>query len=266
MAFDLDGTLLDSSGHVTARVAAALHAAHAAGVILALATGRPPFMLGNVIDAVGPAITHGVMANGAIVCTFPDGVSLRTVDFDIDLAVDTIRQLRLVDPLLGFALATDVGFAAEPGFADRMPVQGRIPHSPDVITASAGARVVVKLMVFHHTLGAHELMDLLSQHVGPDLEVYHMGAEAAEIGPAGIDKASGLQWLCDHLGIDAAEVMVFGDNTNDHTMLEWAGHGVAMGNAPARTRAIADHVAPANDADGVAVFIEDLLLNRVTSE
>lgn len=262
MAFDLDGTLLDPNGKISARVARALRAAHDAGITLALATGRPPFMLGNVIDAVGPAITHGVMANGAIVCTFPDGVALRTLNFDYDIAVNTIRQLRLVDPLLGFALATDVGFAAEPGFAERMPVDGHIPHSPDAIAASAGATVVLKLMVFHHVLGAHDLMDLLSQHVGTDLEVCHMGAEAAEIGPAGIDKAAGLQWLCDHLGIDAADVMVFGDNTNDHTMLEWAGQGVAMGNAAERTRAIADHVALANDADGVAIFIEELLLSR----
>jgi Cof subfamily protein (haloacid dehalogenase superfamily) len=259
MAFDLDGTLLDPTGRITNRVAVALRAAHDAGITLALATGRPPFMLGNLINAVGPAITHGVMANGAIVCTFPDGTPLRTLHFDIDVAVDTIHKLRLLDAALGIALATDAGFAAERGFSERMPIEGNLAPVADAVVASVGATIVVKLMVFHPRLGAHELIDLLGQHVGAGLEVFHMGAEAVEIGPAGVDKAAGLQWLCAHLGIDSNDVMVFGDNTNDHTMLEWAGRGVAMGNAAPRTKALADFVALPNDEDGVAVFIEELL-------
>lgn len=259
MAFDLDGTLLDPTGRITTRVAVALRAAHEAGVTLALATGRPPFMLGNLISAVGPAITHGVMANGAIVCTFPDGIPLRTLHFDIDIGVDTITRLRRFDPALGFALATDAGFAAERGFSERMPTEGQVAPAADVLSASVGATIVVKLMVFHSHLGAHELLDLLGPQVGDGLEVFHMGAEAVEIGPTGVDKAAGLQWLCDHLGIDSTDVMVFGDNTNDHTMLEWAGRGVAMGNAAPRTKALADYVALPNDEDGVAVFIEELL-------
>ena len=260
MAFDLDGTLLDPSGTVTLRVAAALRAAHDAGVTLVLASGRPPFMVANAIDAVGPAISHGVMANGAIVCTFPDGAPLRTLLFHIDIAVETINHIRLVDPLVGFSLATDAGFAAEEGFFDRMPTHGKPASSPDALAAAVGATDVFKLMAFHQHLGAHELMDLLAQHVREDLAVYHMGAEAVEIGPVGADKAASLQWLCNRLDIPAASVMVFGDNTNDHTMMQWAGRSVAMGNAATATHAVADYVTLSNAHDGVAVFIEELLL------
>jgi hypothetical protein len=260
MAFDLDGTLLDPGGRITERTVGALHAAHAAGIRIALATGRPPFMLGNVIEAVGPAITYGVMSNGAMVCSFPDGRPLRTVHFDFDIAARTITRLRTIDRQLGFAIATDLGFAAESGFVERMPAPGHLPPTADVLEAAVGATIVVKLFAFHHELGAHDLMTMLAQHLDEGLEVYHMGAEAVEIGVAGVDKASGLQWLCDHLDISAAEVMTFGDNTNDHSMLAWAGRSVAMGNAAAATQAIADHIAPSNADDGVAVFIEELLL------
>jgi hypothetical protein len=86
-----------------------------------------------------------------------------------------------------------------------------------------------------------------------------MGADCVEIGPAGIDKATGLAWLCTHLGIDPADVVAFGDEYNDHEMLRFAGHGVVMANANEHTRALADEIAPSNSDDGVAVVIERLL-------
>ena len=98
--------------------------------------------------------------------------------------------------------------------------------------------------------------------LGPELAVTHMGADCVEIGPAGIDKAAGLAWLCAHLGVDRADVVAFGDEHNDHAMLRWAGHGVAMANANEQTRALADEIAPSNVDDGVAVVIERLLAER----
>lgn len=261
MAFDLDGTLLDPTGSITPRTVTALKSAHDCGIRIVLATGRPPFMMGNLIEAVGPAITHGVMANGAVVCTFPDGQALHTVMFGIDRAVDTITRLRMVDHELGFAIATDVGFAAEPGFAARMPIPSRVPTSPDVLGAIAGATVAAKLLVFHPHIGTHDLIDELAQHLGSDLHATHMGTEVVEIGPTGVDKASGLKWLCDHLEVDAVDVIAFGDNTNDNSMLVWAGRGVAMNNAPELTRKLATDVTSTNGEDGVAAFIEKLLID-----
>jgi len=46
---------------------------------------------------------------------------------------------------------------------------------------------------------------------------------------------------------------------NDIALLEWAGTSYAMGNAHPTVQAVADHVAPSNDDDGVARVIEDLL-------
>ena len=54
--------------------------------------------------------------------------------------------------------------------------------------------------------------------------------------------------------------MTIGDNFNDVEMLEYAGIGVAMGNAPAAVQAIAKWVAPSVEQDGAAVAIEKFLL------
>jgi hypothetical protein len=54
--------------------------------------------------------------------------------------------------------------------------------------------------------------------------------------------------------------MAIGDNFNDLEMLEYAGIGVAMGDAPADVQAIAQWVAPSVEKDGAAAAIETFLL------
>ena len=60
------------------------------------------------------------------------------------------------------------------------------------------------------------------------------------------------------MGIGPRDVVAFGDMPNDLPMLEWAGTSYAMANAHASVRDLADHLAPANDDDGVAVVLADL--------
>jgi len=70
---------------------------------------------------------------------------------------------------------------------------------------------------------------------------------------SGVDKASALRWLCDHLGVPTEQVVAFGDGGNDVSMLELAGLGVAMANGSEAAKGGADVVSSwTNDQDGVA--------------
>jgi Cof subfamily protein (haloacid dehalogenase superfamily) len=262
IATDLDGTLLNSNGHVTPRSVAALHAAHAAGIIVVFATGRPPMVAHREVSAVGSAVRYGVMANGSMICSLPDGEPLYTVGFPCALAVGAIHLLRARDALFGFALATDRGFTEEAGFSERMPVHRGEEPVDDVLSGHDGATEAIKLLVFHHRHSALELLDIIPPIVGTGLVVSHMGTEAVELGPDGADKGAGLRWLCAHLDIDADEVMVFGDEINDLAMFEFAGRSVAVANAAPLVRAAATHVTQSNDNDGVALAIEALLAEQ----
>lgn len=237
----------------------ALQAAKDAGWYVVLASGRPPFMVVELMHQLSDAVTHGVLANGSVVCTLPDAATLRSMRFGVSMAVDVVHQLRSIDSGYGFALATDAGFAHESGFAERMPAAQPMAASPDVLTVAKGATEAIKLMVFHDRHTAHELLDLLPPLLDDALAVTHMGADCVEIGPAGIDKATALSWLCAHLQVDARDVVAFGDEYNDHEMLRWAGLGIAMGNANQLTRDLADEVTSANTDDGVAVALERLV-------
>jgi HAD superfamily hydrolase (TIGR01484 family) len=77
--------------------------------------------------------------------------------------------------------------------------------------------------------------------------------------PKGVNKSVGLRWLAAHYGIDRTEVLAVGDNDNDLEMLEWAGVGIAMGNASRAVLAAADWVAPSVTEDGAAIALEKYL-------
>jgi len=67
-----------------------------------------------------------------------------------------------------------------------------------------------------------------------------------------VSKASGLQIVCDKVGVDAADVLAIGDGRNDIEMLRWAGRGVAMGQSVEEVRAAADDVTGTVYEDGAA--------------
>ena len=258
IALDLDGTLLDPTGRIRPRSVAVLESARDRGWWVVAATGRPPHMATDLLGATTDAFSHGVMGNGTMICSFPGPDVLMERTFAAEVARKVVARLRGGDPRYGFALATEAGFAHERGFAERLPaLHGLGDPNADVLHLDGS--VAIKLMVFHHDRSAHDLLAALPSLLGNDLQVSHLGADAVEIGPAGIDKGTGLAWLCDHLGVAAADVVAFGDEYNDHSMLRWAGHGVAMGNADSVTKALADEVAPSNADDGVAVVLERLL-------
>ncbi|MBD2343131.1 Cof-type HAD-IIB family hydrolase [Anabaena subtropica] len=77
-----------------------------------------------------------------------------------------------------------------------------------------------------------------------------------------VNKGNAVRYLAEELlGLQRENVMTIGDNFNDLEMLEYAGLGVAMGNAPAGVQAIAQWVAPTVEEDGAAVAIEKFLLS-----
>ena len=70
-----------------------------------------------------------------------------------------------------------------------------------------------------------------------------------------VDKAKAIDAAFTKLGYVAEEMIAFGDAENDTSMLEYAGIGVAMGNATDALKAAADEVTLSNDEDGIAASL-----------
>jgi hypothetical protein len=72
-------------------------------------------------------------------------------------------------------------------------------------------------------------------------------------------KLAAVEYVLEKEAIALADTIAFGDDNNDLSLIEAVGCGVAMGNATAELKAVADHVAPTNDEGGVAQFLERIL-------
>lgn len=83
-----------------------------------------------------------------------------------------------------------------------------------------------------------------------------------EISPVNIDKKHALQKILRYYNLKSEEVMYFGDGQNDLRSIQWAGHGVAMGNAADEIKQEANHITLHHKKSGVAYKIHELILKN----
>ncbi|MEQ6388240.1 Cof-type HAD-IIB family hydrolase [Bacillaceae bacterium S4-13-58] len=84
-----------------------------------------------------------------------------------------------------------------------------------------------------------------------------------EIVRAGLNKAVGVHKIAHYYGISKENIIAFGDEDNDLEMIEYAGIGVAMGNAISELKDVATHVTGSNEEDGIGNFLMDYLKIKV---
>ncbi|WP_010093630.1 Cof-type HAD-IIB family hydrolase [Ornithinibacillus scapharcae] len=84
-----------------------------------------------------------------------------------------------------------------------------------------------------------------------------------EIVKKGINKAVGLKKIAHYYQIPEDRIIAFGDEDNDLEMIDYAGVGVAMGNAIDPLKSIAKHVTVTNQESGIGVFLEEYLNLKV---
>lgn len=123
----------------------------------------------------------------------------------------------------------------------------------------------MKLLARHPDLPHDELVRRASAAVGDAATATTSGTGAVEISARGVTKASALIQLCAGLGVEARDVVAFGDMPNDIPMLTWAGTSYAVANAHPTVLAAADHVCPSCKQDGVARTIDSLLQGRTVN-
>jgi len=167
-----------------------------------------------------------------------------------------VRELTRGLEGIGFGFEHDHGFSFDDGFRAVFP--NAFDGGPRQDTAAWAPHDIGKIFVSHASLTSDELIAAAQPLVPEGTHVTTSGTAFVELTPAGADKALGLARLCDKLGVEPANVVAFGDNNNDLSMLRWAGRGIAMANATPDAIAIADEVTATNVDFGVARVLEQL--------
>ncbi len=257
IASDLDGTLFGSHSVPEPRTVAAVNAVVDAGYVFVAVTGRSYFGGADRVIDSGANAHWFIGSNGGHrmeLATRTLEERLLFPEHDVHVMVGELPQS--IDGI-GFGFEHDDGFSFDAGFRAAFP--NSFDGGPRQDTAPWAPSNIGKIFVSHPTMTSAELIDASARLVPDGTHVTTSGTSFVELTPPGGDKALGLGRLCDKLGVDAADVVAFGDNNNDISMLGWAGRGVAMENATPGAKAAADEVTATNTDFGVAKILEALV-------
>lgn len=268
-AFDLDGTLLDDKKNIPPENLRMLRRAAEEGLLLVPATGRIP--AGMPEELMRLPIRYGVLVNGAMLYDFERGETIAREEIPLE------RALEIIDYMDTLPISYDCYFHAW-GYIDREKL-ARVEEyirDPGILKLVHTLRTPVdslrqylseqgdsvqKLQMYFRseTFPLRERLLRELPALWPDISVTSSLPMNIELNAASANKGHTLLTLCERLGIDPEATVAFGDGSNDSSMLRAAGLGVAMGNAVAEVRAIADVVTVSNNDSGVAKVLREIL-------
>jgi Cof subfamily protein (haloacid dehalogenase superfamily) len=264
LALDLDGTILTPDLRMSERTRAAVAAAQGQGVRVVIATGRmyrSTVRYARLLDLPGPLICY-------------QGGYIREMPAQDGTAGELLlhRQMPAEAARAAVIWSRDLGLDPHLNIGDRLLIERGPDQGPDY-EAAAGVGPeypsdllgaidgpVTKVIAVGTPGRPDEALMAARRAFDGRLEVTVSHPEYLEFMPLGVTKATGVAFLADRLGIPLEAVMAVGDQSNDLEMLRDVGLGVAMGDAPAVVRAVADHVTGTVHEDGVAAAIERHIL------
>ena len=260
IATDLDGTLLGSDGKVSERSRLAVLAAEDAGLMVVIATGRPPRWIAPIVAQLGDRGLV-VCANGASVYDPSSHELVDRTELSAEVALELVDDLSAAFPEAGFGVEQGFDFGADESIRDSgVDLLTTVPDLKIAPIRSFLDRPVIKLIVRMPHPALEGTAARVQEVVGERALVTHSTNESfLELSHPSVHKAATVERLLERAGIAPAEVVAFGDMPNDLELIRWAGLGVAVANAHLLLREAADEVTASNDDDGVAIVIERIL-------
>jgi Cof subfamily protein (haloacid dehalogenase superfamily) len=266
VALDLDGTIVNDQLKISPKVLTLLsHLITKTDVRVVIATGRMfmsalPFA--RQIGIVEPLVTY----QGAMVRDIDNGQNIRFhAPIPMNLAQEVMKTL--IEEKYHINLYMDDNLWTHPtnqhaGFYSKAAGVEPIFHD-DLL----GCMTVdpTKIMVIDN-----DRLDILLEYLGTHfmnrLSFCRSRSNFCEIIDVSASKWNALKALADEWGILPEEIMAIGDQGNDLSMIQHAGIGVAMGNAPDEVKQYANFVAPTIAEDGAAEAIEKFVLGKLPLE
>ena len=272
IALDIDGTLANSDGKITARTKKVIHRVAQTGATIVVATGRrfitakprvsqlefPEVLLAAHNGAILKRLNGELLHHQLLPCTIAKKV------------VQIAKELGLC-PVV-FEGTQDAANIFVEDYGDQLSEWERgyleenrehLKWVDNLATDLPGD--VIEVISVVPAEKAHEIAEIfqkrLNGQVKPILVIINNGRHAfLGLSHAKVGKDLPLRYLAEQMGITPSEILAIGDNYNDLDMLQFAGMGVIMENADEALKQHGFHVTTSNDADGVAAALEQFVL------
>jgi Cof subfamily protein (haloacid dehalogenase superfamily) len=268
LAIDLDGTTLAEDASMTERTRGALRGCISKGLRVIIATGRStdaaePYRA--AIGAEGPMVYY----NGAMVINMPErnvidshfiDQNIITACVDIAHAEDSHFHVFLCnkDDTASEILAAEKSSGATSSYHERTGLDFSYGNLYTIL--SAGDTYCIKGIFIDDEAKLQRIRKLVQEKLGGKVSIVLSADFILEILPRDASKASGMRAALAFYGIGLPEVIAFGDEENDISMLSIAGYSAAPANARQSVRETAKLIIGSNTNDGLADFLEKTFL------
>lgn len=251
IACDMDGTLLDSAKRLPAELPEVIAKLKEKGVLFCVASGRQYASLRLDFDAYADDILF-ICENGALVMQRDQRVLIDPIDPSfISGVVTAAKSLEGVYPVVCRADVALIEKTASDEFIRSTRMYYPSVEVVEDLTALGRLPDVCKVAFYDEgDAQTHELPALRAKLEGP-LSITLSGEHWVDVMKPGVNKGCAMRGIQQKLGISAAECMAFGDYLNDCELLQAVSESYAMENAHPALKALARHIAPSNDENGV---------------
>ena len=267
LVLDVDGTLLNDEKMISKRTAHALRKVQQMGIRVMLASGRPTYGLLPLAKQLDLGSYDGFILsyNGGQVIKASNG----EVIFERRINPEQIPYLEKKAVKNDFAIMTYNGDMVVTNRAGNAHVAAEAELNGMKLEEQELFSVMIDYSPCKCMLVSDEEEALvgLEQHwkrrLNGVLDVFRSEPYFLEVVASGVDKGNTLAAVMEMFDVKTDEVMAFGDGVADVSMLQLAGMGIAMGNAPDSVKRCADHITLSNNEDGVAIAVENLILEEI---
>ncbi|WP_332628901.1 Cof-type HAD-IIB family hydrolase [Halalkalibacter flavus] len=266
IVLDLDDTLLRDDHTISERTKKALMTAQQQGVKVVLASGRPTFGMNAIAEELQ------LKEYGSFILSFNGAkiINCKTKEeqYSSTLPPDVAHRLYELSQKEGVYIHTYIGDEIVTELENRYTTrEGEITGLPvkKIDNFIEGVNEpVVKVLMCEDPDKLVKVEQKLKEEFAGTLSIMRSKPYFLEFLEEGVTKGSSLDSLIQSLGIKQEEVIAMGDSYNDLAMIEFAGLGVAMGNAPDDIKQMADYVTDTNMNDGVAKVVEKFILAKAS--
>lgn len=245
--FDIDGTLWDNKMQIPASTAASIRSLRENGHYAFICSGRSR----AAIQA--KELLSGIGFDGILAACGTHVEYLGEMIYERNLSEQELDELFSIFQKYHISIVLE---GKKCLYADMEDFDGNVYISNlkeslgegfQPLLANAGNYFANKVTGYFQEGDFEKMKSELSVHY--DL-IFH-STNIMEIVPKGFSKASGIQRICEYLGISRENTYAFGDSSNDLEMLAYVGHGISMGNGTKEAKEAADYVTADLWDDGI---------------
>ena len=267
LVLDVDGTLLNEAKEISKRTLTTLRKVQQMGVCIMLASGRPTYGLLPLAKMLELGNYGGFILsyNGGQIISAKNGEVL----FEKRINPEMLSYLERKAHKNGFSIFTyDENRIVTNNIEDPHVQQEAMLNDMELdfqenFSIAVDFSPCKVMLASDNEAALIGLEEHWKRRLNGVMDVFRSEKYFLEVVGCSVDKANSLAVLTEKLGIKTEEVIAIGDGVCDVTMIQLAGLGIAMGNAPDSVKRCADAVTLSNDEEGVALAVENALLAEI---